>query len=128
MNSIEDIVMLGGKYITQIEIESTDYEMVEGAVSDIASLTLIIPIGMINEYNELKGEKERFPNGLKFWMETSLHKLLREFHQHRDLHLQDILDYLEGKVECEFEELKSHKKVRLYVSEIPQMHPEFYKR
>ncbi len=119
-----DIDKLVDKYFNQIEIEDTDFVIVNDAVSDAAYLLLNVPTAMLKEYSQLKNQKEELPDGAEFWKETGLGKKLRNIecnYTGGHVSLPDILDYIEeGDVWGDYQELNSSEKIRLSITEIPE--------
>jgi hypothetical protein len=120
-----DINKLVERYLNDIEIEDVDFEPVDNAIHDAAYLCLNIPINMLREYQELKGEDiNELPDGAEFWKETQLVKKLRteEFSKilsHQPLY--DILDFLNGEVWGNYQELNQPTdRIRLSITEVPE--------
>ena len=114
------------KYLKDIEIEDIDFEPIDDAKHDAAYLLLNIPLKMLEEYQELKGEDtNKLPDGAEFWKETQLVKKLRteEFvHKSRGRQpLYDILDFLNGEVWGNYQKLvQPPNRIRLDITEIPE--------
>ena len=123
-----DISELTDKYLEQIEVEDTDYEAVNDAVSDAAYLILILPVEMLSEYQQLKGDTGgEFPDGAEFWKETGLLGRLRtsgKIPTHAHAPLNDILEYLGGEVWGDYQSLNDSKRIRLQITEVPKFYPE----
>lgn len=115
------------KYFEQIEVEDTAFVPIDNAVSDAAYLLLNIPTKMLREYKKLKGSRKRLPDGAKFWKETELVIRLRDSARFQNVGregLNDILDYLGGKVWGTYQELNNPDRIRLDITEIPEFYPE----
>lgn len=109
------------QYFDQIEIEDTNFVAVNDAVSDGAYLLLNLPTNMLREYQELKGQGERWPDGAEFWKVTGLGRRLRnseKYYGQGHAPLNDILDYLEGEVQGDYQELLTTERIRLGIIEI----------
>jgi hypothetical protein len=118
---ISDLV---DKYIEQIEIENAGFVPFDNAVSDAAYLLLNVPIEMLRNYLRLRGQKRELPDGAEFWKETCLVRRLRDSDKcygKGDAPLEDVLDYLEGAVQCHYQELSTPGKIRLSITEIPEV-------
>ncbi len=109
------------KYFDKIEIEDTAYVTVNDAVSDAAYLLLNLPTAMLKEYLKLKGQNKELPDGAEFWKATGLVKRLRnsdKYHGQGHAPLDDILDYLDGEVQGNYQELLNTERIRLSITEI----------
>jgi hypothetical protein len=67
-----NINQLVNTYFGQIEIKDIGFSLVDDAIFDTAYFLLNIPIAMLKEYLQLKGENKKFPNVVEFWRETGL--------------------------------------------------------
>jgi len=115
------------KYFEQIEVEDTAFVPIDDAVSDAAYLLLNLPMQMLKEYQILKGSRKRLPDGAEFWKETRLVTRLRNSAKYQNVGregLNDILDYLGGKVWGTYQELRNSERIRLDITEIPEFYPE----
>ena len=115
------------KYFSEIEVESAEFIPYDEAKSDVAYLLLNIPVAMFKEYLKLKSQtKRKFPEGVEFWRETGLGKRLRnsnKYHgQGQVSSLSDILDFLEGDVQIDYQNLFSSEKIRFAIIEIPELY------
>lgn len=114
------------KYFGEIEVESAEFIPYDEAKSDVAYLLLNIPVAMFKEYLILKGQtKGKFPEGAEFWRETGLGKRLRNSnkdHGQGVSPLLDILDFLEGDVQIDYQDLFSSEKIRFEIMEIPELY------
>ena len=129
-----DINSLVEKYLSEIEIEDADYVPFDDAKHDAACLLLNIPVAMLREYLNLKGQEKNLPDEVEFWKETGLCRRLKSSDRHAGqayaTHLpamesfSNFLSYLEGKVQVGYEMLNNLEKIRLRVTEIPA---EFFK-
>lgn len=116
------------KYFGQIEIEDTDYVPIDDVASDVAYVLLNIPIAMLKEYLQLKGQNKELPDGAEFWKETGLCKRLRncgKYHGQGQEPLYNMLDFLEGEVGAGYQKLgSSSDRIRLDITEIPEFDEE----
>ena len=117
-----ELNLLPQKYYEQIEIEDTDYVPVNDAPSDAAYLLLRIPSKMLDEYQKLREEVKSLPNANEFLRETGILEYLRKNLKpvYRGGHepLADILEFLEGDFEADFEVTGVFGKIRLRVIEV----------
>ncbi len=107
------------KYFDQIEIEDTNF--VDHPVTFAAYLLLNIPMAMLKEYLKLKGQNKKLPDGAEFWKETGLGKRLRNsgnYHGQGHEPLEDILGFLGGEVQGDYQELNTTERIRLGITEI----------
>ncbi|NOQ37916.1 hypothetical protein GQ472_03425 [archaeon] len=108
------------KYLDKIFIEYVDYEPVDDAVSDAAMITLNVPLEMLKDYQALKGQDQDLPDPAEFWKDTQLAKLLKDcdkvFHQREPL--LDILYFLDGDVDGEYQKLQDPERIRLEIYEV----------
>lgn len=115
------------KYFSQIEIEDADFVSWDNAKSDAAYLLLNVPVTMLKEYMRMKGQNKKLPNGAEFWKETGLVRRLKDsdkYHgQGHVMFLPDVLDYLEGEVDGNYQELNDPERIRLSITEIPEFLP-----
>ena len=121
----KEIDELVEKYWGQVEVESAGYEQayVNPPISyDPASLVLVVPRGMLQEFSQKRGKKQGLPDPVEFWKETKLLDRLRRFDKTPhgsgiSYYLKEVLDYLEGEVDAEYQELNNSDLVRLTISE-----------
>lgn len=119
MNEISSLV---DKHFAQIEIEDTDYVPWDDADSDGAYLLLVVPKIMLTEYVRLKKQDKTLPDGDEFWKESRLRERLRtsdKYHGQGHEPLGDILDFLGGNVQVNYQELHDSERIRLGIYEVP---------
>jgi len=117
--SISDLVQ---KYIGEIKIEGCDFVPFDNAVSDAAYLLLNIPTKMLVEYLGLKKQRRKLPDGEEFWKETNLVEKLRGFTNYNGrARLGDVLDFLVGRVQCDYQKISDAERIWLSITEIPEM-------
>ncbi len=135
-----DLKQLVDTYFDQIEIE--DAGCIDCGGAKAVYLTLRIPIAMVNDYLVWRRQNYKLfyapfdklkelpngelPDGVEFWKKTELSIRLRYSDKY---HLQgytpfenidDILDFLEGRVLGEFEGSINSKMVILEIMELPK--------
>lgn len=117
MKKSKQISNLIEKYFDEIKIEEIGFEPDYGAVSDAAYMIINIPKKMIEGYQKLK---EKNVSALDFWKGTNLRKKLRRLNKFEDsTSVNDILDFLDGKILAEFRQ-SSGERIRMYITEIPE--------
>ena len=120
-----NIKQLVDTYLDQIEIEDTNYVPMDDSAPDAAYILLNIPIAMLQEYLKLKGQNKELPDGAEFWKETGLREKLKNSgkcvnHGHEPL--EDILEFLGGDVQGEYQRLNSKERIKLAINEIPELY------
>lgn len=116
------------KYKNGIVVESIDYDADKGSFYKLdfapASIAIIIPGGMVEEYKELAQtkEKSKYPAANNFVKETGIIDKLRKSNvkiiDRKWNNLGDVLDCLKNRFySAKFQELES-KRVRLEIEEI----------
>ncbi len=109
------------KYFDQIEVEDTDFIPIDDMTFDAAYLLLSLPVAMLREYVKSKDQCQELPNGAEFWKETGLCNKLRnsnKYHGQGHEPLIDILDFLEGNVQVDYQKLNSPERIRLCIIEL----------
>ena len=111
-------------YFDQIRIEDTDYVDTGVPGHDAAYLLLQVPMAMLQEYLQLKGQDQELPNPIEFWKETQLVRRLThsdKYHGQGHEPLEDILEFLGGEVgvdyQVDYQNLHSSKRIRLAITE-----------
>lgn len=120
--SVEEIV---DKYFPKIELEDTDYVIVDDAKSDAAYILLQVPRAMLREYLALKGQSKDLPDPVEFWQDSNLVKKLRgsdKYHGQGHEHLVDMLDFLGGEVTAYYQALHNSDMMRLAITEVPEFY------
>ncbi len=100
--TIQDLIE---KYLLQIAVTYTDFEPKNDTSSDSASIALLIPLGLITEYQKIKCDANAFPDPVQFWKESNLAAILRNSNKiptKAYAPLRDVLEFLHGEVECKF--------------------------
>jgi len=116
------------KYKSEIVVESIDFNWDKGSFYKLdfapASIAIIIPSEMVEEYNKLAPTKEKsgYPAANNFVKDTGMLKKLRKSNvkiiDRRWNNLNDVLDFLEkGFYSASFQPLES-KDARLEIEEI----------
>lgn len=100
--TIQDLIE---KYLSQITVTYTDFEPQNDISSDSASIALLIPLGLITEYQKIKGDTNAFPDPVQFWKESNLVITLRNSNKippKAYAPLRDVLEFLHGEIGGEF--------------------------
>ena len=127
------------RHFREISIEDASYEPIDDGVCDAATITLVVPRRMLDEYSKLAGQKILEDFGFefyqppkktyyselaeRFWKQSGFLEKLEGFHdkyhgQGMVFHLSDVSDYLHGKVNVEVQELNNPDYLRVDVQEV----------
>lgn len=100
--TIQDLIE---KYLSQITVTYTDFEPQNDTSSDSAAIALLIPLGLITEYQKIKCDTSAFPDPVQFWKESNLVITLRNSNKiptKAYAPLRDVLEFLHGEIGGEF--------------------------
>ena len=113
------IAELVQQYLPRIEVENVDYVPWNDATHDCAYLLLIVPKTFLQEYLTITKETTKIPGGMpdgeKLWKETALREKLSSkipLREHEPL--ADILEFLGGKVQVDYQDCGESVRISIY--------------
>lgn len=123
MDKVREIENLVNKYLHEIEVEDADFIIYDNAVSDASSILLNLPISFLKAYLLIKDQDKQLPDIAEFWKDTSLVSRLNDIDKNkvRAHFLSDVLDYMHGRVCGMYQEISNSGRIRMRITEIPQM-------
>ena len=110
------------KYFDEIYIESADYEPMDVDITfDVAAITLNVPVEMLKEYQELKGQDGDMLEPAEFWKDTKLAERLKDYNATFNLYrtLPDVLDCLIGPVSGTYHRMQDPERMMMEIYEVP---------
>lgn len=113
---IQDLV---DKYFDLIEIEDTNF--IDNPEYNLAYLLLNVPTALLKEYSAMKNQK-KLPDPAEFWEQTKLGDRLKKSCKYTGQGhepLLDILEFLEGQVQGNYQELHTPDRIRMSITELP---------